>query len=56
MLVNDKAVLSRGTYERSGHVVRLASLLALLYIHPLPSYTPIHSLIHSLTPPTEERL
>jgi len=50
-LVNDKAVLSPGTYDRSGHVVRLASLLALLYIHPptlLSTHSPIHSLTHSL--------
>jgi len=44
-LVNDKAILSPRTYDRSGHVVRLASLLALLYIHP-PTLLSTHSLAH----------
>jgi len=46
-LVNNRGVLSPGTYDRSGHVVRLASLLALLYINP-PTLQSPHSLTHSL--------
>jgi len=58
-LVNDQAVLSPGTYDRSGHVVRLASVLALLYIQPPPpppSHPFTHSLTHSLTHTTDECL